>query len=126
MQAVRIALGISYLGTTYQGWQSQPSGRTVQDRLERALIRAEHADPGLIAQLNEVKIWRNLLCHAAWQPTAEYLWQPLFVNTGGEIFDSTLTVEDLRAIRAMTLDSARRSARIIHHIEEDSTWPAGE
>ncbi len=37
MQAVRIALGISYLGTAYQGWQSQPSGRTVQDRLERAL-----------------------------------------------------------------------------------------
>ena len=34
---MRIALGISYLGTTYQGWQSQPSGQTVQDKLERAL-----------------------------------------------------------------------------------------
>lgn len=33
----RIALGLSYLGSAYQGWQSQPSGRTVQDRLERAL-----------------------------------------------------------------------------------------
>lgn len=33
----RIALGISYLGTAYQGWQSQPSGATVQDHLERAL-----------------------------------------------------------------------------------------
>ena len=37
MQPVRIALGISYLGTHYQGWQSQPSGQTVQDRLEHAL-----------------------------------------------------------------------------------------
>jgi len=33
----RIALGLSYLGTGYQGWQSQPSGQTVQDRLEHAL-----------------------------------------------------------------------------------------
>jgi tRNA pseudouridine38-40 synthase len=36
---VRIALGVSYLGTHYQGWQSQPSGQTVQDRLESALSR---------------------------------------------------------------------------------------
>lgn len=34
---MRIALGISYHGQAYEGWQSQPSGRTVQDRLERAL-----------------------------------------------------------------------------------------
>jgi tRNA pseudouridine38-40 synthase len=34
---VRWALGISYLGQAYDGWQSQPSGRTVQDRLEAAL-----------------------------------------------------------------------------------------
>jgi tRNA pseudouridine38-40 synthase len=36
---VRIALGISYLGTHYQGWQSQPSGQTVQDQVESALSR---------------------------------------------------------------------------------------
>lgn len=35
----RIALGISYRGTAYDGWQSQPSGRTVQDQLESALAR---------------------------------------------------------------------------------------
>jgi tRNA pseudouridine38-40 synthase len=34
---MRLALGISYDGRAYQGWQSQPSGRTVQDRLEAAL-----------------------------------------------------------------------------------------
>lgn len=34
---MRIALGLSYEGTRYQGWQSQPSGLTVQDRLEAAL-----------------------------------------------------------------------------------------
>jgi tRNA pseudouridine38-40 synthase len=34
---MRLALGISYDGQAYEGWQSQPSGRTVQDRLEAAL-----------------------------------------------------------------------------------------
>lgn len=30
---------MSYNGRAYDGWQSQPSGQTVQDRLERALAR---------------------------------------------------------------------------------------
>jgi tRNA pseudouridine38-40 synthase len=33
----RLALGLSYRGSSYQGWQSQPGGRTVQDRVEAAL-----------------------------------------------------------------------------------------
>jgi tRNA pseudouridine38-40 synthase len=33
----RLALGVAYRGQAYQGWQSQPSGLTVQDHLERAL-----------------------------------------------------------------------------------------
>lgn len=36
---MRVALGISYNGRAYQGWQSQLSGLTVQDRLESALGR---------------------------------------------------------------------------------------
>jgi len=36
---VRLALGIRYNGQAYQGWQSQLSGRTVQDKLEAALAR---------------------------------------------------------------------------------------
>ncbi len=36
---MRIALGLSYHGGRYDGWQSQPSGRTVQDHLEAALTR---------------------------------------------------------------------------------------
>jgi tRNA pseudouridine38-40 synthase len=33
----RLALGVSYRGGAYLGWQSQPGGRTVQDALEQAL-----------------------------------------------------------------------------------------
>ena len=34
---MRLALGISYHGQAYEGWQSQASGRTVQDHVEAAL-----------------------------------------------------------------------------------------
>jgi tRNA pseudouridine38-40 synthase len=34
---MRIAIGVAYDGAAFDGWQSQPSGRTVQDALERAL-----------------------------------------------------------------------------------------
>ncbi len=33
----RLALGVAYRGQRYHGWQSQPDGQTVQDRLEAAL-----------------------------------------------------------------------------------------
>ena len=35
----RIALGIEYDGQSWLGWQTQPNGRTVQDRLQDALAR---------------------------------------------------------------------------------------
>ena len=37
--STRIALGLSYSGQRYSGWQSQTSGNTVQDHLEAALAR---------------------------------------------------------------------------------------
>ena len=36
-QSQRLALGLSYRGSAYHGWQSQPDGCTVQDRVEAAL-----------------------------------------------------------------------------------------
>ncbi|WP_312303490.1 tRNA pseudouridine(38-40) synthase TruA [Pulveribacter sp.] len=36
---MRMALGLSYNGQAYSGWQSQPGGNTVQDHLEAALAR---------------------------------------------------------------------------------------
>jgi len=34
---MRIALGLQYDGSAYSGWQSQPSGNTIQDDLEKAI-----------------------------------------------------------------------------------------
>jgi tRNA pseudouridine38-40 synthase len=36
---MRIALGLEYDGSRFQGWQTQPAGNTVQDALEAALAR---------------------------------------------------------------------------------------
>ncbi|MFN9472704.1 tRNA pseudouridine(38-40) synthase TruA [Acidovorax sp.] len=36
---MRVALGVSYNGQPYSGWQSQLSGNTIQDKLETALER---------------------------------------------------------------------------------------
>src|SRR5262245_10652838 len=36
---MRMALGLSYRGGAYTGWQSQPSGQAVQDHVEQALSR---------------------------------------------------------------------------------------
>ena len=38
-QPQRLALGLSYRGSAYRGWQSQPGGDTVQDRVEAALAQ---------------------------------------------------------------------------------------
>lgn len=39
MELQRLALGVSYRGTAYRGWQSQAGGLTVQDQLEAALAQ---------------------------------------------------------------------------------------
>jgi tRNA pseudouridine38-40 synthase len=44
----RWALGISYRGSAYNGWQSQPGGNTIQDHLERALSTFADAPVGTV------------------------------------------------------------------------------
>jgi tRNA pseudouridine38-40 synthase len=45
----RIALGLEYDGRAFHGWQTQPDGNTVQDRLERALGVIHGAPVNLLA-----------------------------------------------------------------------------
>ena len=92
---------------------------TLIERLDRTLAREGRADPELAADLDEIKNWRNLLCHAAWREAEGGGWQPVFANTRGEIFDGTLDESDLAAIRAMTLDAAQRARRMIEALDSD-------
>lgn len=46
---MRIALGIEYDGSSYNGWQSQPDGRTVQDALQLALSQVAGESIAVVA-----------------------------------------------------------------------------
>ena len=46
---MRIAIGLAYDGGSFAGWQSQPSGNTVQDRLEGALAAISDAPVRIVA-----------------------------------------------------------------------------
>jgi tRNA pseudouridine38-40 synthase len=46
---VRVAIGVAYDGRRFDGWQSQPSGNTVQDRLEAALAAIGGAPVRVVA-----------------------------------------------------------------------------
>ena len=45
---MRVALGVSYRGEAYTGWQSQPGQRTVQGAAEAALTRIADAPVALV------------------------------------------------------------------------------
>ncbi|MBM3347530.1 MAG: tRNA pseudouridine(38-40) synthase TruA [Betaproteobacteria bacterium] len=46
---MRIAAGVCYDGSPFEGWQSQPSGNTVQDRLESAFSAVADAPVRVVA-----------------------------------------------------------------------------
>jgi tRNA pseudouridine38-40 synthase len=47
--AMRIALGVEYNGSDFNGWQSQPDGRTVQDSIQRAISQIASEPTSIIA-----------------------------------------------------------------------------
>ncbi len=63
-------LDLAYIGTSFQGWQSQPNGQTVQDTIERALrivlrqqlriLGASRTDTGVHAE-HQVATFRSLV-----------------------------------------------------------------
>jgi len=46
---MRVAIGVAYDGRPFEGWQSQPAGNTVQDRLEAALAEVAGAPVRAVA-----------------------------------------------------------------------------
>ncbi|MDY0034402.1 MAG: tRNA pseudouridine(38-40) synthase TruA [Zoogloea oleivorans] len=45
---MRVAIGVEYAGNAFDGWQTQPGGKTVQDALERALAVIAQAPTKLV------------------------------------------------------------------------------
>ena len=74
---MRMALGVSYNGQNYLGWQSQPSGNTVQDKLEAAL--AQFATAWVLAHRAVSSVIAGPRTLAQWQdyfPALDYVVTP--------------------------------------------------
>lgn len=94
---MRIALGVSYAGSAYQGWQSQPSGLTVQDKLEAALgkfsampvstLCAGRTDAGVHALMQVVHFDTPLIrtCKSWIRGTNSYLPADIAVQWAAEV-----------------------------------------
>ena len=77
---MRIALGISYNGQAYQGWQSQLSGLTVQDKLEAALAEFTGAGPASNALTQRV----STLCAGRTDAGVHALMQVVHFDTSAK------------------------------------------
>lgn len=77
----------------------------------------------LEAELNRIRLLRNLLCHASWRPGQRGgQWYPGFINTRGERYPDDMTPADLEAIHAQTLAVARRVVSIMRATGIDGRW----
>ena len=54
---MKYKLNIHFVGTNFEGWQSQPSGNTVQDHIEKALTKEKNKTKNItnISQKNYEK-----------------------------------------------------------------------
>ena len=53
---MRLALGVSYRGAAYQGWQSQPGGQTVQETKQNAAVLDERIPSAFWKELKDRKL----------------------------------------------------------------------
>ncbi|MDF3854029.1 hypothetical protein ACDP63_00080 [Paracoccus sp. P2] len=74
-------------------------------------------------RLAEIRLQRNLLCHASWRPTEDKArWHPAFVNTRGEVQRQPLSIADLEAIRADTVEIGTRVLRVMRATGVKGYW----
>ncbi|MDS9468441.1 hypothetical protein RGQ15_12770 [Paracoccus sp. MBLB3053] len=113
------------------GWLSRmgnladDSMGTLIEQLDAAMRR----HPGLRDRdritdlLNEIRQYRNLLCHASWRPTADPdRWHPAFVSNKGEIFDKDMAIGDLDQIRDKTVKIGALVMRVMRATGEQGYW----
>ena len=74
-------------------------------------------------RLGEIRLYRNLLCHASWRPTEDKArWHPAFVGAHGEVQREPLGLDDLRRIRAATVETGARVLRVMRATGEQGYW----
>ena len=90
-----------------------------------AALRHSRAGPRetLYAELTDLRIKRNLLCHASWRPGRQPgHWHPTFINTRGERYPDDMSPADVAAIHIRTLTAARQVVSIMRATGIDGEW----
>lgn len=73
--------------------------------------------------LRQIRLNRNLLCHASWRPGRKPgHWLPTFINTRGERHPDEMDPAAVRAIHMDTLRAARRVVSIMRGTGIDGEW----
>lgn len=110
---------------THIGAIADDSMGTLIEQLDAAMRR----HPGLrdrnriTDRLGEIRLHRNLLCHASWRPTADKArWHPAFVNTRGEVQREPLDIAALERIREATVEIGIRVLRVMRATGEQGYW----
>ncbi|RJE85415.1 hypothetical protein D3P04_10435 [Paracoccus onubensis] len=68
----------------------------------------------LTEELSELRLKRNLLCHASWRPGSKPgYWHPTFINTRGERYPDEMNADEVDAIHKRTQKIARRVVSIM-------------
>lgn len=107
------------------GHLADDSMGTLIEQLDAAMRR----HPGLqdrnrmTERLAEIRLYRNLLCHASWRPTGDDgRWHPAFVSNKGKVQDQALSLADLDRIRAETAEIGALVLRIMRASGEQGYW----
>ncbi|MDQ7262828.1 hypothetical protein NM680_13605 [Paracoccus sp. PS-1] len=110
---------------TRMGAVADDSMGTLIEQLDAAMSRY----PGLrdrsriTDRLAEIRLLRNLLCHASWRPTEHRgRWHPAFVSTRGEVQRDPLGIDDLNRIREETVEIGTRVLRVMRATGVQGYW----
>lgn len=98
---------------------------TLIEQLDAAMRR----HPGLrdrnqiTDRLGEIRLYRNLLCHASWRPTDRKThWHPAFVSAKGDVQAKALALGDLEQLLARTVEVGGRVLRVMRATGEPGYW----
>jgi tRNA pseudouridine38-40 synthase len=121
---MRIAIGVSYDGAGFSGWQSQPSGNTIQDRLEQALGKV--ADAGVrVAGAGRTDAGVHALAQVAHFDTDVVRHEQAWVRGANALLPDSIAVQWARVVPEDF--NARFSAvarRYVYLLYRDAVRPA--
>lgn len=102
---------------------------TVIDQLDAAMRRHPGVQHRLEVtdELQALKQFRNLFCHASWNPTkTEGRWHPAFVHSKTGPFGDDFSAEEINAVSQRTHVLGERILKIMRRTGYEGKWPGDD